>query len=240
MRTLITIIAATLAGTLVAAGSAQGQTVVTEVAIHEAAREFVRDHLEGIDTSEERYEINIRWQGDVMLLGEGDPEIAIRRISSQPFRGPTVMRAEIQLHGETVRVLTLTADTRIYRGVLVTMRTIRRGEVFTEDMFDYRERDVTGVNSGYFSHFAELAGLQASRTIGFDRVIASDHAERIPAILRGGEVTLLLETDFMRITTRGKALQDGSVGEQVRVKNEDTGKLLRGEVVDAGTVRIDL
>ena len=223
-----------------AAGSAQAQTVVSEVAIHEAAREFVRDHLEAVDSSVERYEINIRWQGDVILLGEGDPQIAIRRISTQPFRGPTVLRAEIQLHGETVRVLTLTADTRIYRGVLVTTRTVRRGELFTEEMFDHRERDVTDVKSGYFSRFADLAGLQASRTIGFDRVIATDHAERVPVILRGGEVTLLLETDFMRITTRGKALQDGSVGERVRVKNRDTGKLLRGEVVDAGTVRIDL
>ena len=240
MKLLIAIITATLAATLAVSGSAHAQAVVTEAAIHAAVTDFVRDNLEGVDPTEERFEINTRWQGDVQLIGEGEADILLKRISSQPFRGPTVVRAELRIGGQTLRVLTLTVDTRIFRGVLVTTRTVRRGETFSEDMVEYRERDVTSEENGYFTDFSELEGLQASRTMGFDRLVTPGYAEAIPVVFRGGDVTLILETNFLRLSTRGTALQDGSIGERIRVKNQDTGKLLRGEVVDAATVRIHL
>ena len=144
------------------------------------------------------------------------------------------------MNGETMRVLTLTVDTRIFRGVLVTTRTVRRGETFTADMVEYRERDITAEKNGYYNEFSQLEGLQAKRAVGFDRVVTTGYAEVIPVVLRGDDVTLLLESDYLRVSTRGTALQDGRIGERIRVKNQDTGKLLRGEVVDSATIRIDL
>ena len=215
-------------------------TVVTEKEIHRAAAEFVRGQLEGATDPLERFEIHTRWQGDISLPLEGPAEVEIDRISSRPFRGPTVVRAEIRVGGETLRVLTITVDTRFFREVLVATRSLRRGEAITADMVELIERDVTSIRDGFFSDLGELEGYQAKRPLGFDRVITRTHVEPVPVVRRGDSILLLVVSANLQISAQGTALQDGSVGRRIRVKNQDSGKIVWGQVVNSGTVRINL
>ena len=47
-----------------------------------------------------------------------------------------------------------------------------------------------------------------------------------------------LQTGSMSLQTVGQALTDGGLGERIRVKNIDSGKIVFGEVTAVGTVRI--
>ena len=219
--------------------SAQGQNLVTEKAIHAAVEEFVRAELKDQLAETERCEIHTRWQGNVEVVEGGATEIALRRVSTRPFRGPTMARAEIKVDGETIRALTVTVDTRVFAPVLVTSRGVRRGESISEDAVQIRERDVTS-EDGYYSNFGQLEGMQFKRSVGLDRVITRTHVEFVPVVNRGDEVSLIVQTDNLQVTTLGVALQDGGVGERIRVKNQDSGKMLQGEILATGIVRIDL
>ncbi len=223
-----------------AASGAAAQNLVTEKAIHQVVEAFVRAELEGKTDPQERFEINTRWQGDISLGVAGPAEIAIRRISAHPFHGPTVVRAEIQVDGETQRALTVTVDTRFFREVLVTTRSIRRGEVFSADMVEQVERDITSEKHGFYTDIDALDGLQARRPMGFDRIITNRYVEEIPVVERGDEVLLIAETANLRISAQGIALQSGGVGKRIRVRNQDSGKIVKGEILDSGTIKVGL
>ena len=104
----------------------------------------------------------------------------VHRLSDRPLRGPSVLRAEIHLAGRTARVMSVTADVRFFRRVLVAGRNIRRGD----------------------------------------------------------ELNLVLDGGNMRLMARATALQAGGVGQRIRVRNADSGKVLQGWVADARTVEI--
>ena len=229
-----------LAASWLIATGAEALTLVTEKEIHQATAEFVRGELEGAVDPLERFEIRTRWQGVISLPVEGPAEVEIDRISARPFRGPTVVRAEVRVGGETHRVLTITVDTRFFRHVLVAARSIRRGEAIAADMVELTERDVTSIKDGFFTDLAELAGYQAKRPLGFDRVVTRSHVEAVPVVRRGDAVLLLVASANLQISAAGTALQDGSVGRRIRVKNQDSGKVLWGEVMNSRTVRIGL
>ena len=229
---------ALLATVLLTVRVAAALNVVTESAIHQAAQAFVQAELAGKVDPQEHIEIHARWQGDIALDREGATEVKIRRISSRPFRGPTVVRAEILVDGETQRTLTLTVDTRFNRKVLVTTRSLRREQSFSSDMVEWVERDITDLEDGFFTDFAELADLQVKRPIGFDRILTHRHVEKIPVVRRGDEVVLVVATSHLRISTQGMALQDGAVGKRIRVRNQDSGKVVQGEILDRQTVRV--
>ena len=216
------------------------QNLVSEQVIHRAVERFVHAELEGRVDRQKRFEINTRWQGDVELGIQGDVEIAVRRISVNPFHGPTMVRVELQVEGETRRALTVTVDTRFFKEVLVTTRGIRRGEDFTLDMFELIERDITEEKDGYYTDFAELTDLQAKRPLGFDRILAYRYVEKVPVVHRGDEVQLVVQAGNMQISTLGVALQDGGVGTRIRVRNLDSGKILRGEILDSRTLKVAL
>ena len=45
-------------------------------------------------------------------------------------------------------------------------------------------------------------------------------------------------TDNMSLLAAGEALQDGGIGERIRVRNLDSKKVIYGRVIDASTIRI--
>jgi len=222
------------------AGAAAGQAlgVVTDGAVHRAMEDFVRSSLAGEVEEGDRIEVRTRWQGDLLLPQAGPVEFSVKPLSSRPFRGPRVVRLEILLAGAVHKVLTLTVDTRLYREVLVSTQTVRRGAVMSDEMVELAERDVTSLRYGYFGDLAALEGMRAARPISYGDVVSRRHLEPIPVVHRGEEVLLTLESENMRLTARGTALQDGGIGTRIRVKTMDSGKVLSGLVVGAGMVHL--
>jgi flagella basal body P-ring formation protein FlgA len=211
---------------------------VTEEDIHRTVRDFVHAELEGRLEPQQRIGVNVRWQGDILLDTAGKVKMQVRRHSDRPFRGPTIVRLEILVGGVTQRELVLTVDTRYFEPVLVSGRGIRRHEAFDEASIAREERDITQVKDGYFTDIAQLDRLQARRPIGAGDMITQRQVQKIPVVHRGDAVDLTLVSSFMEITTPGTVLQDGGIGDKVRVRNMDSGKVVQGKVLDDKTVQV--
>ena len=214
--------------------------VVPEIAIHQTVETFVRGRLRDDEVAmrASRVEIHTRWQGDIVLDLVGDVELKVRPVSPRAFRGPTVIRVEVLVDGETERTITATVDTRLYERVAVTARAVRRGSLFSETAIELAERDVTNLRHGYFRDLTELASLQAVRPIGFGAVVTRRHAEAVPFVRRGDDVVIVLVSRNMHMSAVGVALQDGVIGARIRVKNIDSGKIVFGIVEEDGSIAI--
>jgi flagella basal body P-ring formation protein FlgA len=57
-------------------------------------------------------------------------------------------------------------------------------------------------------------------------------------VTRGALVTMMIETPLMTVTAQGRALQDGKIGDVVRVTNTQSQRMVEGTVEAAGVVRI--
>lgn len=59
-------------------------------------------------------------------------------------------------------------------------------------------------------------------------------------VTRGSLVTLKIQTPFMLVTAQGKSLQDGTLGDTVRVTNTQSNRMVEGVVESDGSVRIPI
>ena len=232
-------IGSVLIAVLLTAAAAAADTV-TAKAIHQAMDRFVRSELEGEMEEGERVEVNTRWQHDIELEAKGAAEVQLRRLSSRPLRGPTVLRATVLLDGKIQREMSVTADIRFFRPVLVASRSVRRGENLTAGMFEVAERDITSLKNGFYADVAELDNLRARRTVAVKNVLTHKHVEKVPVVQKGEQVVLVAQMENLRISTVGIALQDGGVGVRIRVRNQDSGKVIYGEVLDQQTVKVGM
>lgn len=190
------------------------------------------------DDGETRFEVSARWQGDILLDEPGVVGFDVRRLSSRPFRGPTVVRLTVTVDGRVERSMSVTVDCRHFRDVVVATRTVRRGSSLTEDFVVVEERDITSAKHGFFTDLEELVDTRAKRPIGDGGIVSQRHVEPIPVLQRGDEVTMALRSGNMSLLATGIAMQDGGIGQRIRVQNIDSRKVVYGEVVDANTVRI--
>jgi flagella basal body P-ring formation protein FlgA len=221
-------------------GPALAQSKVFASDITKAVEVFVQQELEGSLEGEVRIEVNTRWQGIVELESAGEPQIRVRRGSSRPLRGPTVLRVGIDVDGQTLQTMSVTADIRYLRPVLVARYMLGRGEALEESMVEMAERDITTLRNGYFTELALLQDMQTRRSLAEGAVLTRNHVAAIPVVKRGAAVELVARTNRFSATALGEAMQDGGVGERIRVKNSDSGKILYGQILDAYTIQMGL
>ena len=229
----------TLLVLLVPIGPATAQNTIVAEDIAASVTAFVTQQLQGELAEDTRLEIETRWQGNV-VVATGEPQIRVRRASSRPLRGPTVLRVGIDAGGQTQRAMSVTADIRHLRPVLVASRMLRRGEALTLDLVELVECDITQLRHGYFTDFEALGNMQTRRSVVAGDVLTRNHVEAIPVVHRGDEVELVARTNQLAVSALGQAMQDGGIGERIRVKNSDSGKILYGQIIDAATIQVGL
>lgn len=114
--------------------------------------------------------------------------------------------------------------------------TIYPGEIIRSDML----RDMTSPD-GATSAFAErerLVGKIARRTLLAGRPITPESVADPQALANGALVQIVYEQGGVTITATGQALNAGSVGDAVRVRNMDSGVVVSGALMRDGTVRV--
>jgi flagella basal body P-ring formation protein FlgA len=122
--------------------------------------------------------------------------------------------------------------------VAVTTRALARGTVLTADDFVYRD-----TTSGAAAHPAAdttrvTVGWVTRRTFAAGEVLREPAVEPPVVISANTPVDVVFDDQGVRLTVRGVAARDGSIGERIPVRTE-LGKRLEATVVAPGRVRID-
>lgn len=85
----------------------------------------------------------------------------------------------------------------------------------------------------------QLIGKSPRSSISADRPIRGTELAEPIVIKRGEMVEMSYKTPYMQIKTSGVALEDGSKGSMIRVKNEKSEKAVSARVEDSGRVSVN-
>ena len=140
-------------------------TIITATQIKNAVEEFVVSHVESEIPANASLEIDVRWQNNIELDVDVDPVIRVRKSSSRQLRGPSVLRVGVDLDGQTLRKMSVTADIRLHLPVLVAPYSIKRGENIESTRFEMVKRDVTKLRGVYYTDQNELVGMRMGRSL---------------------------------------------------------------------------
>ena len=216
------------------------KTVITATEIKNAVEEFVVSEIETDLPLSARIVVDVRWQNDIEVDTDVNPLIRVRKSSSRKLRGPSVVRVGIDLDSQTLRKMSITADVRIYMPVLVAAYNLKRGEQIEPTFFEITDSDVTKLRGAYYTGQDELKDLRMGRSLSAGDILTDQHVERIPIVKRGELISILARGDLFEVTTEGTAMQDGGKGDLIRVKNVDSGKVIREHVIDSGLIEVGL
>lgn len=96
----------------------------------------------------------------------------------------------------------------------------------------------TQVGRGYVDAKSALIGKVAKRTLLPDYPIPANAIDEVDLVTRGTSVQLVFQEAGLMITAYASPLEDGSVGDVIRVRNTDSGAVVVGVVQADGTVRV--
>ena len=124
------------------------------------------------------------------------------------------------------------------RRVVVATQLLRRGTALTADMLQEVDSASAGLDAQAVSSVKDVENGEMVRDV-MAGVPLRSHDVRRAAVVKQGQSVLLtvgLGGGFA-ITARVESLQDGKIGDQVRMKNPESGKVLFGVVSGPNAVR---
>lgn len=132
----------------------------------------------------------------------------------------------------------IVADIKRYRAVPVVSRSVRIGDVLTEEMFTVEKRLLLNVRDTVTS-IDSVVGMQAARFMNAGQVVLYSDLKKEQIMKRGQMVKAMVGTNDFEVAISAEVQEAGAIGDVVKVKNLDSQKVFAARVVDRGLVRIE-
>ncbi len=189
-------------------------------------------------------------------LGGEDIEVSVRRIDSrlrlqrceQPLaafwspgarkRGATSVG--VACEGDKPWKLYVRVNIKLMREVAVADRPLIRGDILQESDIRLEKRDVSRLSGGYLEDVSSLIGYEVRQSVSTNAVLRSRMFAAPKLIHRGDKVTIMAAIGGLEVRISGEALSDGGKGKMIRVRNLSSKRIVQGEVVSKGLVRITM
>ncbi|NUT75295.1 flagellar basal body P-ring formation protein FlgA [Pseudomonas sp. C1C7] len=197
----------------------------------------VEDYLATSQT-EGRYEIQVNQLDPRLRMPMCDKELTASLESpAKPLGRVTV---KVRCEGSSPWTVFVPAQVRLFRDVVTTTRPLRRtGIVEPEDVI-LRERDISAINQGYLTSLDQAIGQRLTRPMVADQVVTLVNLEQAEVIRKGDQVVITARSGTLSVRMPGEALANGGMSEQIRVKNLNSQRVIKAQVIAPGQVEVSM
>jgi len=122
--------------------------------------------------------------------------------------------------------------------VVVPTRDVARGTVISDSDLTYAIVTTTAM-SGVATSSSELVGLETRRTLHAGETLRLSDLRRPVMVMRGSTVTMRFEAPGIVLTSSGRAVTEGGLGDTVTIQNPASYRQITGVVVGPGQVRAE-
>ena len=177
-----------------------------------------------------------------VVLAAGVPVASLAKAAPAPVpvAVPTASPAGLQVPkavAEVAPARTEAAQAPIRR-VVVATQLLRRGTALTADMLQEVDSASAGLDAQAVSSVKDVENGEMVRDVMAGVPLRSHDVRRATVVKQGQSVLLTVGPGGgFAITARVESLQDGKIGDQVRLKNPESGKVLFGVVSGPNAVR---
>lgn len=212
------------------------QTFQSHASINARVRDYLQERIPEAQRADARIE-----------LGRLDPRLRLPVCSSalqafangdRPAAG--ALSVGVRCAGERPWMLYIPARVAVFGPVAVIARPLARGVPIQPEDLEIVQRDLSGLSHGYFETRAAAVGKMARQPLSAGQVLQTNQVAAPKLVRRGEQVTLRVSANGFEVSMAGSALADGVLGQRIRVRNERSQRVVEGEVIATGAVRVSI
>lgn len=168
--------------------------------------------------------------GEVRIELENEP------VSLSP--GSLLLRLKILQGGKEYRTIPVSGRLRVKAEVLVLKSDLEKAAVLTEDKYQQEVREVTS-NNAIIGPLA-AGEFRTTRPLRAGKFLEDRDIEPVPTITKNSRVRIIARGASLLVTVAGLAQEDGKLGEEIAVKNVESGEVIRARVIGPDEVEVSI
>ena len=122
--------------------------------------------------------------------------------------------------------------------IWVPNKTLTTGDIITKDDLDSISVKTDSIPNNAITDDKELIGMQVKRTLRQNSIVRKNSISAPMIIKKKDIITVSLETPQIQLTVQGQAMDDGSIGDAIRVMNLSSKKIITAIVTGDKTAKV--
>lgn len=129
---------------------------------------------------------------------------------------------------------------KVMTEVVVAKRSLPRGTIIGPDDLTLEKMDIAQLHRGYMEDTDDIVGKKLRQRIRRDQVLTPSQLDNPLTVKRNNRVIIQASNKTVQIRMIGKALQNGSMGQTIRVRNESSNKEIDARIIAPGIVEVPM
>lgn len=154
------------------------------------------------------------------------------------YNMPTLVYVNVIVDGRLEARIMLRFNVKLYQNVVVAARPLAAREQLGADAVRYERLDIGRLAPGFLTDLNKAEGLVVRSAMQPGMVVTSYMLQKPVVIKHGSTVSIVARAGSLEVSTVGIAMQDGVLGQIIRVQNANSRKFMSAKVVDEANVLV--
>lgn len=147
------------------------------------------------------------------------------------------INVQVACNGASAWTILVPAQAKVYRSVAVAGRNLQRGDVVNASDLTTETKDVSDFRMGFSLTTEAIIGKEVKYAVTKGEVFRNSALDSPLVIKRGDTVSIESAAGDISVRTSATATSDGRIGQQIRVKNNQSARIVNAKVVGPGQVK---
>lgn len=128
----------------------------------------------------------------------------------------------------------------VFVSTVVSGKPLSKGEILTKEVLSFQKKPFTRLPNDAVFNEEEVLGKELKTSVKPGEIIRRSYLNEPLVIKRNQDVLIVARSKNLLVKAKGKALQDGRLGDVIKVKNSLSRKEVWGRVVSPNEVEVML
>ena len=167
-----------------------------------------------------------------------DGNIEIKTETTLQNINSTILKVNIYVNNIKVKTFGARVEIKIYDKVWVAQNFLQRGDTLKN--LKLEEKNISSMPGIAAKENFDPTNYLTKRNVKPGEIINLNYIEEIPMIVKNSPVSLIFKTPLVSITVPAIAVDEGKVGDFIKVKNKAYGKSYVGKIIGENIVLVNI
>jgi flagella basal body P-ring formation protein FlgA len=156
----------------------------------------------------------------------------------EQFLGNVALTIQFFVDGNKAESIRVAGKVSLYQEVVHARRAMKRNDTISTEDIQLVRTNIADHPERFLTQPDQVIGKRLLCGVGIDQTIGSHMLDKALAIKRGDIVLIVHQLEGLKLTAKGQAKENGSLGDRIRIVNVDSNKNIFCKVIDARTVEL--
>lgn len=151
----------------------------------------------------------------------------------------TTVRTSCEVNGTRQWSIFVPVTINVFSQVIIVTESLHKGDVLTRENTGYSRVNTSVLSSGHIENIDKVLGKAITRSLRRGDNIRMSYLDEADVVRRGDPVTIEAQSSKISVATLATALNDGYVGEMIKVRNNRSKRVVDAKVTGPGQVLVN-